>query len=100
PALVRAQTAPEVDVAIVGAGAAGIAAARRIIAANRRFALFEASHQIGGRCATDSEIFGMPFDLGAHWIHRPGGNLFAGAAATNALDIYPAPRGQAVRIGP
>jgi monoamine oxidase len=100
PALARAQAAAEVDVAIVGAGAAGIAAARRITAANRRFALFEASNRIGGRCITESKIFGMPFDLGAHWIHRPDGGLLGGTAAPNGLDIYPAPRGQAVRIGP
>ena len=74
PALLRAQTAAEVDVAIIGAGAAGIAAARRVLAANRRFVLLEATNRIGGRCVTDTAIFGMPFDLGAHWIHRPDGN--------------------------
>jgi len=73
PALIRAQTASEVDVVIIGAGAAGIAAARRVGAANRRFILLEATSRLGGRCVTDSTIFGMPFDLGAHWIHRPDG---------------------------
>jgi monoamine oxidase len=100
PALARAQAAAEVDVAIIGAGAAGVAAARRVAVTSRRFVLFEASDRIGGRCVTDSRIFGMPFDLGAHWIHRPDGNLLGGAAAPSALDIYPAPRGQMVRIGP
>lgn len=100
PSVVRAQSGADLDVAIVGAGAAGIAAARRIAAANRRFVLLEASDRIGGRCVTDSAIFGVPFDLGAHWIHRPDGNLLTGSAQATALDIYSAPRGQTVRIGP
>jgi len=100
PALVRAQTAGDVDVVIVGAGAAGIAAARRVGAANRRFVLLEATSRVGGRCVTDSTTFGMPFDLGAHWIHRGDGNPLGTLAANSGLDIYAAPRGQAVRIGP
>jgi monoamine oxidase len=87
-------------VAIIGAGAAGIAAARRILAANRRLVMLEASNRIGGRCVTDSTIFGEPFDLGAHWVHRPDGNPPGGSASTVGLDVYAAPRGQAVRIGP
>lgn len=100
PSVVRAQGGTDVDVAIIGAGATGISAARRIAAANRRFVLLEASDRIGGRCVTDSAIFGVPFDLGAHWIHRPDGSLMTGSAQATALDIYSAPRGQAVRIGP
>ena len=42
------------DVVIVGAGAAGIAAARRIAAAGRKFVLIEAADHIGGRCITDT----------------------------------------------
>ena len=42
PSVVRAQGGTDVDVAIIGAGAAGISAARRIAAANRRFMLLEA----------------------------------------------------------
>lgn len=97
--LVRAQTA-DVDVAVVGAGAAGIAAARRVVAANRRVSLIEAANRVGGRCITDSTIFGTPFDLGAHWIHRVDGNPLGALLPTSGLDIYAAPRGQAVRIGP
>ena len=60
-----------VDVVIVGAGAAGIAAARRIAAAGRKFVLLEAADHIGGRCITDTRTFGVPYDRGAHWIHTP-----------------------------
>jgi len=100
PAVVRAQGAADADVAIIGAGAAGIAAARRIAAANRRYVLFEASNRVGGRCFTDSLIFGVPLDVGAHWIHRPDTGSMTGSAATTGLDIYSVPQGQTVRVGP
>ncbi len=89
----------EVDIVVVGAGAAGIAAARRIAAANRRVALLEATERIGGRCFTDTSTFGVPFDRGAHWIHTPDLNPVARLATNTGLDIYPAPPGQKVRIG-
>lgn len=92
-----AQAAGEVDVIIVGAGAAGIAAARRVAAANKRYALLEASDRLGGRCAVDTKIFGVPFDLGAHWIHSPDTNPVAKLAT--GFDIYPAPRAQTLRVG-
>src|SRR5580698_11214626 len=62
------------DVVIVGAGAAGIAAARRIAAAGRHYVLIEATDHIGGRCITDTHTFGVPYDRGAHWIYLPETN--------------------------
>ena len=99
PALGAVPASGEVDVAIVGAGAAGIAAARRVAAAKRRFALVEASDHIGGRCVTDTRTFGVPFDRGAHWIHMPDINPVAQLAPQAGIDIYAAPPGQKVRIG-
>src|ERR1700710_2268653 len=43
----------EADIVVIGAGAAGIAAARRIMAANRKVIVIEATGQVGGRCLTD-----------------------------------------------
>src|SRR5262249_58222422 len=83
-----------------GAGAAGLGGARGVAAATRRFVLLEASDRIGGRCVTDTTTFGVPFDFGAHWIHRPDGSLLTGSAQATALEIYSAPRGQTVRVGP
>ena len=100
PAVRVEAAAADVDVAIIGAGAAGIAAARRVAAAKRSFRLIEASSRVGGRCATDSKLFGVPFDLGAHWIHNPDSNPLIAAAPKAGLDIYPAPRAQALRVGP
>jgi monoamine oxidase len=86
-------------VAIIGAGAAGIAAARKVAAAGRRFALIEASDHVGGRCVTDNRIFGVPFDRGAHWLHMPDINPVAKLSSRTGLDLYPAPPGQKLRIG-
>ena len=88
-----------VDVIIVGAGAAGIAAARRLIAGGRRVAIVEAAAEVGGRCVTDTKIFGVPYDRGAHWIHMPEINPVAKLGTQTGLDIYPAPPGQRIRVG-
>jgi monoamine oxidase len=89
----------EVDIVVVGAGAAGIAAARRIAAAGRRCVLVEATDRVGGRCITDTAAFGVPFDRGARWIHMPDSNPVAKLAPRPGFEIYPAPPGQHVRIG-
>ena len=88
-----------VDVVIVGAGAAGIAAARRLSAVGLRLALIEAAPAVGGRCVTDTSTFGVPFDRGAHWLHMPDINPVAKLGAQTGLDLYPAPPGQRMRIG-
>jgi monoamine oxidase len=58
----------EPDVVIVGAGAAGIAAARRLLAAGLTVTVLEARQRVGGRALTVS-LRGHPIDLGAHWLH-------------------------------
>jgi monoamine oxidase len=61
------------DVAIVGAGAAGVAAAGQLVAAGRSVILIEASDRVGGRAWT-SGIAGMPLDLGCGWLHSADRN--------------------------
>jgi monoamine oxidase len=92
-------TSTSTDVVIVGAGAAGIAAARRIAAAGRKYVLIEAADHIGGRCITDTRTFGVPYDRGAHWIHTPDFNPLAKLTTPRGIDVYPAPPGQKIRIG-
>src|SRR5467141_1149972 len=89
----------EADIVVVGAGAAGIAAARRVMAANRRVIVVEAADQIGGRCLTDTATFDVPFDRGARWMHNPDTNPMIRLARNAGLDISAAPPGQKIRIG-
>ncbi|CAO4181519.1 Tryptophan 2-monooxygenase [Methylorubrum populi] len=56
------------DLVVIGAGAAGIAAARRGIARGLSVAVLEARGRVGGRAVTTS-LRGHAVDLGAHWLH-------------------------------
>jgi monoamine oxidase len=57
------------DVVVIGAGAAGIAAARLLVAAGIAVTVLEARPRIGGRTVT-VPLRGHPVDLGAHWLHN------------------------------
>jgi monoamine oxidase len=89
----------EADIVVIGAGAAGVAAARRIAAANRKVIVVEAASQVGGRCVTDISTFDVPFDRGARWIHNPETNPMIKLGRAAGLEIMPAPTGQKIRIG-
>lgn len=67
------------DVAIVGAGAAGIAAGRHLAASGLNVLLIEATDRIGGRAHT---VFsdGLHFDLGCGWLHSADRNPWAALA--------------------
>lgn len=100
PSLAAVGGFDQVDIAVVGAGAAGIAAARRIAAAKRRVVVIEAADRIGGRCFTDTTSFGVPVDRGAHWIHVPDLNPLMRLAPQAGVEVAQAPPGQKIRIGP
>jgi monoamine oxidase len=59
----------DVDVAIVGAGAAGLAAAHEVAASGLDVLLVEARDRIGGRAWTLREGQPCPLDLGCGWLH-------------------------------
>ena len=99
PVLAAPAVQPDFDVVIVGAGAAGIAAARRIAAAGRTYVVLEASDRWGGRCFTDVKTFRIPYERGARWIYMPDLNPLEKLALKAGLDIYPMPAGQRLRIG-
>jgi monoamine oxidase len=88
----------EADIVVIGAGAAGIAAARRIMAANSRVIVVEAASRVGGRCITDTATFELPFDRGARWMHNPETNPMIRLARNAGLDVSSAPLGQKIRI--
>jgi monoamine oxidase len=62
------------DIVIIGAGAAGLAAARKLQDSALKFHVLEAKRHIGGRTVTDSVTLGAPIDLGGHWLHSPALN--------------------------
>jgi polyamine oxidase len=67
-------------VVVVGAGIAGLAAARRLVDEGVQVTVLEARDRIGGRVWTDTSL-GVPIDLGAAWIHGTDGNPIVGLAA-------------------
>jgi monoamine oxidase len=69
-----ARAAADLDVVIIGAGVAGLAAARSLMAAHKNVLVLEARDRIGGRAVTDGTTFGFPFDLGAQWIEAGNSN--------------------------
>jgi monoamine oxidase len=77
---------PRVDVAIVGGGAAGIAAARRLAGLGRSVLIVEALSQLGGRART-SVFEGLPLDLGCGWLHSARRNPLAMLAETHAQEL-------------
>ncbi len=61
------------DVLVLGAGIAGLAAARTLTDKGLSVIVLEARDRVGGRMWTDSSL-GLPLDLGASWIHGVKGN--------------------------
>jgi len=98
PALASLRREPDFDVLIIGAGAAGIAAGRRLLASNRKFAILEASDRMGGRCFTDTATFNPPYERGACSIHLPAHSSLAKLAAQNGTELYPDPEHQQFRV--
>ncbi|HLH89268.1 MAG TPA: NAD(P)/FAD-dependent oxidoreductase [Xanthobacteraceae bacterium] len=76
----------EADVVVIGAGAAGISAARRLAAAGIRSLVLEARSRAGGRAWT-LRGSGFPLDLGCGWLHSADENEWAALAPTLGLDI-------------
>ncbi|HEU5098766.1 MAG TPA: NAD(P)/FAD-dependent oxidoreductase, partial [Roseiflexaceae bacterium] len=59
----------DVDVLVIGAGAAGLAAAQALASAGRRVIVLEARNRIGGRVWTDRTFARIPIERGAEFIH-------------------------------
>src|SRR5215831_10119727 len=81
----------EVDVAVIGAGAAGIGAARRLRDAKSVSVLvLEARDRVGGRVHTIAPA-GFPLDRGAEWLHSADCNPLAPIAQSLGFSVHQRP---------
>lgn len=79
--------ASEVDVVVVGAGAAGIAAGRRLAESGVSFLLLEARERVGGRAWTVPTALGPAVDLGCEWLHSADHNPWTEIARVTGFAI-------------
>ncbi|MEH2481483.1 monoamine oxidase [Nitrobacteraceae bacterium AZCC 2146] len=77
----------EIDVAIIGAGAAGLGAARALEGSGLSVIVLEARDRIGGRAHTIMAAPGIPFDLGCGWLHSADKNSFVAIAKQLNFDV-------------
>ena len=77
----------DVDVIVVGAGAAGLAAAKTLAKAGRTVTVLESMDRIGGRAWTETATFGFPFDRGCAWLHAADRNPFYAEASAAGLRL-------------
>lgn len=70
----RAQLPVAADVVVIGAGMAGLAAARQLHDLGIKVTVVEARDRVGGRVFTDRSQPDAPLDLGASWIHGTANN--------------------------
>ncbi|MFN8492083.1 MAG: FAD-dependent oxidoreductase [Caldilineaceae bacterium] len=69
-------------IVVIGAGLAGLAAARQLQTQGHEVVVVEARDRIGGRIWTSTKWANLPVDLGASWIHGVKGNPLSALAQT------------------
>jgi monoamine oxidase len=77
----------EVDVVVVGGGAAGVAAARRLHEAAIDCLIVEARPRLGGRAWTVTDSSGFALDLGCGWLHSADRNPWVKIAQEQGAEI-------------
>lgn len=75
------------DAIVVGAGVAGLTAARLLSREGRRVVVLEARDRVGGRVWTDRRD-GRATDLGASWIHGTTASPVAAAAEAFGMQVH------------
>jgi monoamine oxidase len=81
----------DVEVVVVGGGAAGIAAAKRLCQASIDCLVVEARPRLGGRAWTVTDGSGLALDLGCGWLHSADRNPWAGVAQQQGASIEKTP---------
>jgi monoamine oxidase len=75
------------DVAVIGAGAAGIGAARRLIELGFDVIVIEARERLGGRAVSVPTPLGMAVDLGCEWLHSADRNPWTSIARASGFTV-------------
>jgi monoamine oxidase len=78
---------------VIGAGMAGLAAARALVDRGYSVTVLEARSAIGGRIRTDTSL-GAPVDLGASYIHGTRGNPLVELASRFGSETYDTDAGE------
>ncbi|MCJ2084540.1 FAD-dependent oxidoreductase [Methylobacterium sp. E-005] len=89
---------PSPEVLIIGAGAAGIGAARALMARGIPVAVLEARDRVGGRALTVA-LRGHALDLGAHWLHAGPINPLVALGRARGERLRKAPQDSHVWVG-
>ena len=76
------------DVVVVGAGIAGLTAAKTLMDAGHTVAVIESANRIGGRAYSESDTFGVPVDHGCSWINAGSVNPFKYIADQNDFTLH------------
>src|SRR5262252_8542167 len=87
PGTNRAKRMSECDVIVIGAGAAGLAAARRLASAGVPVRVIEARNRVGGRAWTARDPSGLPIELGCAWLHSADQNELCTISLQSGLAI-------------
>ena len=87
------------DVLVIGAGMAGLAAARDLQRAGKRVVVLEARQRLGGRVWT-AQVHGLTVDLGASWIHGVQGNPLTALAKQAGAKLIPTDYDNRTRFRP
>src|ERR1700760_2044905 len=77
----------EVDVAIIGAGAAGLGAAHALENSGLSVIVLEARDRVGGRAHTIMAAPDVTFDLGCGWLHSANKNRVVGIARQLSFEV-------------
>ena len=75
------------DVAVIGAGAAGVGAGRRLAQSPLSFVVLEAKDRVGGRAHTLTGRSGAGIDLGCGWLHSADRNPWVKIAEEAGFEI-------------